>query len=324
MGKNGIKEFRFLLRVSRIELIEYLVAVFVPLFLGLELGILISIGASVVVNLLRHTFSTITTLGALQSSASDQVEYVDFECYEDATEVPHITILEMRAEMGFVNNNRLVDKLRDLLQDGHRYLIVSLNLTSFIDTTSIRNIVTLFEDSKGSFVCLSHCRPRVAALIERYERDEGVFPDNIKRFVSTHDAVLYLNTMRKTAGGDKSARKFSGKKIKIVFDGKEKVPEYSVTNTTTMATFTNMSTSDLAGLAEIEDAETSDSTSETMELPKEINMNLDAITPHQTKFQVLGSFSPDVDSDIDDSKGGITPSGSRLTTPKFSTPKMRK
>jgi hypothetical protein len=165
--------------------------------------------------------------------------------------------------MGFVNNNRLVDKLRELLQDGHRYLIVSLNLTSFIDTTSIRNIVTLFEDSKGSFVCLSHCRPRVAALIERYERDEGEFPDNIKRFVSTHDAVLYLNAIRKTGGGDKSARKSSAKKIKIVFDGKEKVPEYSVTNTTTMATFTNVSTTDLgiAGLAEIEDIETSDSTS---------------------------------------------------------------
>lgn len=102
--KNGIKEFRFLLKVSRIELVEYLVAVLVPLFVGLELGILVSIGTSVVVNLLRHTFSTITTLGALKSSNSDQVEYVDFECYEDATEVPHITILEMRAEMGFVNN----------------------------------------------------------------------------------------------------------------------------------------------------------------------------------------------------------------------------
>lgn len=102
--KNGITEFRFLLRVSRIELVEYLVAVIIPLFLGLELGILISIGTSVVVNLLRHTFSTITTLGALTSSTSDQVEYVDFECYEDATEVPHITILEMRAEMAFVNN----------------------------------------------------------------------------------------------------------------------------------------------------------------------------------------------------------------------------
>jgi len=280
-----------------------------------------------VVNLLRHTFSTITTLGALVSSASDQVEYVDFECYEDATEVPHITILEMRAEMGFVNNNRLVDKLRELLLDGHRYLIVSLNLTSFIDTTSIRNVVTLFEDSKGSYVCLAHCRPRVAALIERYERDEGEFPDNIKRFVSTHDAVLYLNTIRKT--GDKGAgRKSSGKKIKIVFDGKEKVPEYSVTNTTTLAMSTNMSTTELTGLAEIEDVETSDSSSDTIDLPPGINVsqeiNMNAITPHQPKFQVLGSFSPDVDSDMDDSKGGITPSGSRLTTPKFSTPRMRK
>merc|ERR1712241_861685 len=92
--KNGINEFKFLLNVSRIELVEYLVAVLIPLFVGLELGILISIGTSVVVNLLRHTFATITTLGALVSTSSDQVEYVDFECYEEATDVPHITILE--------------------------------------------------------------------------------------------------------------------------------------------------------------------------------------------------------------------------------------
>jgi len=334
--RNGIKEFRFLLRVSRIELIEYLVAVLVPLFVGLELGILISIGTSVVVNLLRHTFSTITTLGKLVSSTSDQVEYVDFECYDDATEVPHITILEMRAELGFVNNNRLVDKLRELLLDGNRYLVVSLNLTSFIDTTSIRNIVTLFEDSKGSFICLAHCRPRVAALIERFERDEGEFPSNIKRFVSTHDAVQYLNTIRRDLGDDDGAHSHKGspKKIKIVYHGKEekefggmKVPEYSMTNTNTVGVSQNGTTLELAGLAEAEDAETSDGSSVTSE-PSITTQSKHTVasTPLQPKFQILGSFSPEADSDVDVefNKGGITPSGSRLTTPKFSTPRIRK
>merc|ERR1712154_386566 len=48
--KNGINEFKFLLNVSRIELIEFLVALISPLCVGLELGILISIGSSIIVN----------------------------------------------------------------------------------------------------------------------------------------------------------------------------------------------------------------------------------------------------------------------------------
>lgn len=216
-----------------------------------------------------------------------------------------------------------MDKLRELLLEGNRYLIVSLNLTSFIDTTAIRNIVTLFEDSKGSFICFSHCRPRVAALIERYERDEGDFPSNIKRFVSTHDAVQYLNTIRRNLDGNEKDhdRKGSGKKVKIVYHGKDekdfggmKVPEYSVTNT--LATTTNAT---LAGLAEEEDAETSDGSSVTSETsnPPSGKNNIQ-MTPLQPKFQILGSFSPEADSDVDmDFKGRITPSGSRLTTPRM-------
>jgi len=316
--KNGILEFRFLLRVSRIELVEYLVAVLVPLFVGLELGILISIATSVLVNLLRRTFSSLSTLGALRSPSSDQIEYVDCAFYDDATEAAHITILEMRGEVGFVNNNRLVDKLRELLLDGERYIVVSLNLTSFIDTTSIRNIVTLFEDAKGSFVCLSHCRPRVAALIDSYERSEGDFPSNIKRFVSTHDAVQYLNEMRRGSGN----KKF----VKIVYHDKKpvaeiKVPEYSMTNTSMAIMSTNGATSALSGSTEADDAETTDGSSVTSEPSlttpsKAANYNLP--TPQQPKFQILGSFSPDPDSDVEMSfSTKITPSGSLMNTPRI-------
>jgi len=104
----------------------------------------------------------------------------------------------MKAELAFSNNNRLIDKLRVLLAGGNKYIVVSLNLTSFIDTTVIRQIVTIFEDAKGSYICLSQCRPKVIELIQRYEADseEYKFPSNIKTFISTHDAVRYLQSVR--------------------------------------------------------------------------------------------------------------------------------
>merc|ERR1719245_1938232 len=189
--KNGINEFKFLLNVSRIELIEFLVALISPLCVGLELGILISIGSSIIVNLLRHSFTSIINLAKLQN----EDEYVDENEFEETIKIPNIRIIEMKAELSFTNNNRLVDKLRQLLSDGNKYIIVSLNLTSFIDTTSIRQIVTIFEDAKGSYICFSQCRPNVDKLIKRYEKDVAEFPKNIKTFISTNDAVNYLQTI---------------------------------------------------------------------------------------------------------------------------------
>ena len=90
----------------------------------------------------------------------------------------------------------MVDKLRVLLAGGNKYIVVSLNLTSFIDTTAIRQIVTIFEDAKGAYICLSQCRPKVVELIKRYEADSEEFPSNIKTFISTHDAVRYLQSVR--------------------------------------------------------------------------------------------------------------------------------
>merc|ERR1712129_627557 len=106
-------------------------------------------------------------------------------------------IIELKSELSFANNLRLVSRIRELLSDGNRFIVVSLNLTSFIDTSAIREIVSLFGDAKGSYICLSQCRPKVVELIRRYQRSAEMFPDNVKTFVSTNDAVAYLNKVRK-------------------------------------------------------------------------------------------------------------------------------
>eukprot|EP01084_Bolivina_argentea_P282924 484416_1 len=193
--KNGIYEFIFLFNVSKIELVEFIIACISPLIIGLEYGILISMISSIIVNLLRRAFPSIKYLGQLQSKDTDHIEYVDLndESFEnEPTKVSQITIIEMTAELAFINNKRLVDKLRVLLSEGHKYIIVSLRLTSFMDTTAIRHIVSIFEDAKSAYICLSQCNSQVMELIHRYETDEHEFPSNIKLFVSTHDAVQYL------------------------------------------------------------------------------------------------------------------------------------
>ena len=113
--KNGINEFKFLWKVSRMELIEYFVAAIAPLVIGLEIGIFLAIGTSLIVNILRHSFASIIYLGRLQSTISDDAEYVDCTLFKEAKPVPHITIIEMKAELAFANN-----KLRSISHKGQK------------------------------------------------------------------------------------------------------------------------------------------------------------------------------------------------------------
>eukprot|EP01084_Bolivina_argentea_P245757 411389_1 len=199
--KSGVEEFLFLWSVSKVELFEFLVSVIAPLIIGMEMGIFLAIATSIIVNLLRHTFASVIFLGQLRTNKhvdeANAVQYVDCKSFKEATLVPYISIIEMKAEVSFSNSLRLVDKIRELLANGNKYIVVSLNLTSFIDTTAIREIVLLFGDATGCFICLSQCKPKVVELIRRYQKKCGrKFPPNVKTFISTNDAVRYLERIR--------------------------------------------------------------------------------------------------------------------------------
>eukprot|EP00488_Nonionellina_sp_1-RS-2012_P003040 TRINITY_DN6183_c0_g1_i1.p1 TRINITY_DN6183_c0_g1~~TRINITY_DN6183_c0_g1_i1.p1 ORF type:complete len:186 (+),score=44.29 TRINITY_DN6183_c0_g1_i1:508-1065(+) len=157
---SGIQEMVFLWRVSKLELIEFGVVLIAPLLIGMEMGIFLAIATSIIVNLLRHTFASVVNLGRLQTNKHDDVEYVDIDSFKQAKRVPHVIIIEMKAELSFSNSLRLVDNIRDLLADGKKYIVVSLNLTSFIDTSAIREIIVLFSDAKGSYICYRNVDPK--------------------------------------------------------------------------------------------------------------------------------------------------------------------
>jgi len=196
---SGIAEAKFLLRVSRLELIEFCVSVLAPLVIGMEMGIFLAIATSIIVNLLRHTFASVVSLGALKTHGdNEEAQYVELKQFASARRVPHIEVIEIKAELSFTNSLRLVERLREMvMSEGERYIVVSLNLTSFIDTTAIREIIVLFSDAKDAFICLSQCRPKVISLIRKYQKHEERFPENVKTFISTHDAVRYLRKKRR-------------------------------------------------------------------------------------------------------------------------------
>ena len=189
---NGISEIAFLWRVSRIELVEFMAALIAPLVVGLEIGIFIAIGCSILIHLLRHSFADIVRLGPIETTGqSTNRRYVALSQYGDA----QVVIMELSAEISFSNSRRLVDGVRALLVEGTRFIVVSMASTQIIDTTSLAQIESLFAETKGSYIAFTECRPSVVAMIKRFESKKQAFPSNVMLFGSTDDAVLYFEGM---------------------------------------------------------------------------------------------------------------------------------
>ena len=190
--KGGILQFKFLWNVSRLELIEFCVSVIAPLIVGLELGLVIGVATSLIVGIFRHSTAKVYELG--QIDTTNNVEYVSIKHFPEAMSVSGIKVIEMRAELSFTNSRRLVEKIRHYVSNDVKYIVVSLAHTSEMDTTSLQQIVQIFEDSKDALICLTNTRAPVRRMLNRYSHltePTNIIAENVRTFISTHDAVLY-------------------------------------------------------------------------------------------------------------------------------------
>ena len=323
---NGVKEFRFLYYVSKIELFEFCVALIAPLIVGLEIGIFVAIGASIFVNFILRNSSVFVKIHKLMKVDSGYIDenfqkFIDIqndeqiaaphdgsvhhdqgrdgllgpqeeidgypnnnankgggllgrhgsEAYYSSKKRPYkmsyndqdlmdgmssrhkqsafdygisggsggglfgyrnemvmsdihqsqhskfvdgdekkeqherdeldgIMIIELNAQLSYINSKRMIDLLETIISDkeysGIHYIIISLAMTAFIDTTTIRQICALFQDLlvNDKWIGFSNCGLSVINSVKKYEaKTKCSFNDNnIKLFVSTNDAVKYF------------------------------------------------------------------------------------------------------------------------------------
>ena len=211
--KGGILQFKFLWKVQRMELFEFCASVIAPLILGLELGLVVGVAVSLLISIFRHSRSKVVELG--QIDTLNNIEYVSLKHFKEAKSIIGIKVIEMRAELSFTNSRRLVEKIRNLVANDVKYVVVSLAHTCQMDTTSLQQIVQIFEDSKDAIICLTNMRSPVRNMLHRYailseknnennrekqSRNAKLtfrIAKNVRSFVSTHDAVIYCQNHMK-------------------------------------------------------------------------------------------------------------------------------
>ncbi len=183
-----VREVRHLWRVKRSDLALLVLTFFATLALGIEEGILIGVGASLLWFIVRTTRPHVALLGRLPGTE----EYRNVANYPEAEQVPGVLALRIDAQFYFGNVTFLKDTLRDLeLAAPEPLYAVVLDATSInqLDSSAeaaLAEILQGYRDRDVRFVIAGVKWP-VRRVMERSGLWEKLQPSGVA--LRVHDAM---------------------------------------------------------------------------------------------------------------------------------------
>jgi sulfate permease, SulP family len=163
-----VKEMRHIARVKRSDVIGMSVAFVATLALGIELGILVAVVASMLVVFARMSKPHTATLGRIPESTN----YRNVERFPEAITEPGIRIIRIDAALSFVNAQhvkRLCLAAAADLTDEPRALVLDCCGINDIDATgadSLSEVITEFEEA-GAMLLLADVKGPVRDVLRR-------------------------------------------------------------------------------------------------------------------------------------------------------------
>ncbi len=194
VGLIDVAEMRHVAAVKRSDLIGLTVAFGATLILGIELGILVAVVASMLVVFARISMPHSAVLGHVEGTTS----YRNIERFPEAQTVDGIRIIRIDAALSFVNavnvKRLIIDNVDELDQDP-KALIVDASGINDLDATGadmLHEILTEVEE-RGVALHLSDVKGPVRDVLRR-ARIWDRFGDRIHS--STNDAVAAITNQQ--------------------------------------------------------------------------------------------------------------------------------
>ena len=209
-------EAKYLWRVHRFDFAVWLAAFIGTLFLGVELGLGMSVGISLLLVIFESAYPHTAVLGRLPGTH----HYRNVKQYPDAEQYDGIVLVRVDAPIYFANSQHVRDKIAKYYQRAEeqlanstgdeeskdsdplkmesqadeilevRFVILELSPVSHIDTSALhmlQDMRSMLKDEKGIQLCLANPNPRVMMKLVKSGFMEELGKDHI--FVSLHDAV---------------------------------------------------------------------------------------------------------------------------------------
>lgn len=196
IGLIDVAEMRHIAAVKRSDLIGLSVAFFATLILGIELGILVAVVASMLVVFARMSMPHSAVLGHVDGTTS----YRNIERFPEAQTIQGVRIVRIDAALSFANAayvKRLLLDIVESLTDEPRSLVLDASGINDLDVTGAEMLHEVLAEIKDRGVALHVAE--IKGPVRDVLRRAGIWDELGDRVhASTNDAVLAIDGNRNT------------------------------------------------------------------------------------------------------------------------------
>ncbi len=185
-GLLDLAEFRSLWRYRRSEFWMAIITIAGVLGLGMLVGILIAIGLSLLLVVLKAASPHTAVLGRLPETDT----YRDIDDHPDAITFPGVLIYRFDASLFFANAPRLRDEILELVDDGEvRTVIIDMESVDDIDSTGAQVLTELLDElgRRGAGLELARVRTEIRDELDIAEIESRLAGGTV--YLQVNDAV---------------------------------------------------------------------------------------------------------------------------------------
>ena len=209
LGLLQFREWWFLWRINKLDWLVFTAAVLGVLFAGVEVGLAIAIGLSILLALFKSAFPHTAVLGRLPGTDV----YRNVKQYASARTEPGLLAVRVDAPLFFANVAPVADALRTYEKDALaadptlKAIVVDLSPVIDFDASAVHWLASYVRSARarGIDVALANPSCRVAKLLARAGVDRLVGRDHV--YVRVGDAVTAMRAAPRlpAKGGDARA-----------------------------------------------------------------------------------------------------------------------
>lgn len=194
-GLIDFKEAKHLWKTDRRDFTMFMITAIATLTLGVEQGIMVGVGVSIVGLLLRVSYPHIAELGLDEKSR----KYLNVERFEHINAKDEILIVRLDAQLFFANTRYFQDKLKALedKRENIQVVIVDARGINGMDSSAVHAISDIVDDyhKRNIQFLMTNVKGPVRDILRRTALRDKIGVDNF--FLSIDDALQYLETNTK-------------------------------------------------------------------------------------------------------------------------------
>ena len=195
-GLIDFKEAKHLWKTDRRDFTMFMITAIATLTLGVEQGIMVGVGVSIVALLIRVSYPHIAELGLDEKSR----KYLNVDRFDHINPADDVLIVRLDAQLFFANTRYFQDKLKRLEEkrDSLKAVILDARGINGMDSSAVHAIHDLVEDyqKRGIRFLMTSVKGPVRDILRRTNLRAKIGEDNF--FLSIEDALQYLETNTKS------------------------------------------------------------------------------------------------------------------------------